>query len=74
MQFLPLSLQLREASPLHLQAMLPKGGDAKSGKIALDATLRNAWTLVRHTLPVWRFQLIPGTVDADSIIMHHSEQ
>ena len=24
-----------------VQAMLPKGGDAKSGKIALDATLRN---------------------------------
>lgn len=23
------------------QAMLPKGGDTKSGKIALDATLRN---------------------------------
>ena len=27
---------------LALQAMLPKGGDTKSGKIALDATLRNA--------------------------------
>ncbi|CAE7538298.1 chlD [Symbiodinium natans] len=26
----------------YVKAMLPKGGDAKSGKIALDATLRNA--------------------------------
>ncbi|CAJ1412957.1 unnamed protein product, partial [Effrenium voratum] len=28
----------------YVKAMLPKGGDSKSGKIALDATLRNAAT------------------------------